>query len=179
MINRRPRLPIRSSEDTEGETQRVMAKLERSGNAPTIVRMMANSPHAFRPRVLLADALLNQSSIPRMITETAILRCAVLVKAEYEWEQHSILAASHGITQEALGAIANGDLAGASLSSEQQLAILFCDELLVGRDIDDLTWSRALKQWGAEGVCDLLITVAYWAGFTSLIATGLRLNAGE
>jgi alkylhydroperoxidase family enzyme len=174
-----PRLPLRSSADTEGDTKRVLGKLEETGNTWTLLRMLANSPHAFRPRVLLADALLNHSAIPRTITETAILRCAVLVDGQYEWEQHEVLAKQHGVSNNAIRAIADGDLLSSALSLAQRLAVRFCDELVTRRRITDETWSEAQAEWGTEGVCDLLITVAYWAGFTSLIAAALELDAGD
>jgi alkylhydroperoxidase family enzyme len=174
-----PRLPLRSSKNTGGDTQRMLAKLEETGNSWTLLRMLANSPHAFRPRVLLADALLNHSAIPRSITETAILRCAVLVDGRYEWEQHEALALQHGLSDSAIRAIGEGDVSSPEVSSPQRLAMRFCDELVTGRKVADETWSEAQAEWGVEGVCDLLITVAYWAGFTSLIAAALELEPGD
>jgi alkylhydroperoxidase family enzyme len=153
--------------------------MEESGNVWTILRMLANSPNAFRPRVHLADALLNKSTLSRTIIETAILRSATLVDGRYEWEQHAATAERYGIGADALRAIAEGDESSSVLSDEQILAMRFCNELVLARDISPETWTRATTTWGTDGVCDLLITVAYWAGFTSLIAAGLRLEPGD
>jgi alkylhydroperoxidase family enzyme len=179
MGEKEPRLPLRSSHDSEGDNQRILSKLEKSGKVWTILRMLANSPNAFRPRVQLADALLHRSAIPRTITETAILRSAKLVDGHYEWEQHAATAERYGINDEALRAIAEGDVTSSVLSDEQKIVIRFCNELVQVRDVSADTWSSAKSQWGTEGVCDLLITVAYWAGFTSMIAAGLRLEIGD
>lgn len=157
----------------------MLRKLEETGSTWTLLMMLANSPSAFRPRVLLADALLNHAAIPRTITETAILRCAALVDGRYEWEQHEALAKEHAVSDEAIRAIAAGNNSSPALSTQQRLAMRFCDELVIQRKITDETWNGARAQWGSEGVCDLLITVAYWAGFTSLIAAGLELDAGD
>jgi alkylhydroperoxidase family enzyme len=173
------RLPLRSSANTEGETQRVLAKLEKSGNGRTLLRMLANSPYAFRPRVHLADALLHRSAIPRNITEVAILRSAALVDGQYEWRQHTEIARSCGLDDACFDAIAKGDRLSPTLTTEQHLAVRFCDELVLNHDVTDKIWDQVLTTWGAPGACDLLITVAYWAGFTSLITAGLRLGPDD
>ena len=42
-------LPQRTVDDTEGDVQRVLSKLDSSGNNKKILRVLANSPSTFRP----------------------------------------------------------------------------------------------------------------------------------
>jgi alkylhydroperoxidase family enzyme len=170
------RLPRRSSRDTEDRVQGILAKFEATSNDLTIMRMLANAPTAFRPFVLLSDALISHGTVPADVRETAILQCAVLTGSAYEWEQHVPLAAASGISADAIRAIRTGNIDQAPLTPEQQLAAQIADHLVRDGQLPDEPWREAVLVWGNRGAAELLLIVAIWGGLIPIVLRGLDLH---
>jgi 4-carboxymuconolactone decarboxylase len=170
------RLPRRSSRDTEDPVQGVLAKFEATSNDLTIMRMLANAPTAFRPFVLLSDALINRGTVPTDVREAAILSCATLTNSNYEWEQHERLAAASGISEAAIRTIRSGDIDAALLTHPQRLAVQITDHLIRSRDLPDERWREAVSVWGDRGAAELLMIIAIWGGLIPLVLLGLDLH---
>ena len=177
---RGPLLPLRTSADTSGEVQRLMAKFEARDNAPDIVREIANSERAFSLWVAGIDALMYRAALPAPDREAVILRLAARARSGYAWRQHEVMAARAGLSPEAIDAIAALDgherLAGV-LTPAQRLAVAIADSVTVddGDGISDEMWDRARRTWGDEGAFDLLSSVAWWGGLVPLLIRMFRL----
>jgi alkylhydroperoxidase family enzyme len=178
--DRGPLLPLRSSADTSGEVQRLMAKFEARDNAPDIVREIANSERAFSLWVPAIDALMYRAALPAADREAAILRLAARVRSGYEWRQHQAVAAAAGLPADAIAAIGALDepdrLAGA-LTGSQRLAVTVADSVTAegSTGISDEMWAEARRTWGDEAAFDLLYSIAWWGGAVPLLIRLFRL----
>ncbi|MCU1454095.1 MAG: hypothetical protein JWN46_2241 [Acidimicrobiales bacterium] len=162
----------RRAADTDGEVQRILEKLERSGNDLPILRLMANAGRAFRPFVLLSTALLHEGALPPRVREAVILHLAHRHQLGYEWHEHEPMALAAGLTPDDCALLAQGqDLDDADL----QLARRFADDLL---DRRDLTTTRAalLERLGPEATLELALVVGWWGG---MVPAALRTLDGE
>jgi alkylhydroperoxidase family enzyme len=158
-------LRFRSSADTEGEVRRVLGKLEATGHDLPISRLLANAPAAFRPFVLLSDALLNRSILDPLVRETVILHLAARLGVRYEWGEHVPMSEDAGVTEQmrsALAAPASGDMS--ALTDQQRAAVRIADQILA-RTLTDAGWEEACSLWGAQGALELTMAVGFWGGF--------------
>ncbi|MDQ1396411.1 MAG: 4-carboxymuconolactone decarboxylase [Acidimicrobiaceae bacterium] len=170
-------LPLRTAADTAGDVQRVLGKLEASQKNLKVIRVLANSPSAFRPFVLMADGLLNRSPLPASVREVVILHLAGHLGVNYEWEEHVPMSEAAGVSKEQREALRDGTLDDLSLfSDEQQLALRATDEIVDQRALSEESWQKACEMWDVEAALDLVLTVGWWGAFVPTIiqAVGLQ-----
>lgn len=170
---------LRSSADTEGRVSDLLSKLEGTGKDMTILRLVANSPHAFRPFVLLANSLVNQGALADDAREALILHLAAKEGAVYEVFEHVDAARAAGLSDSQLRTLLVGDaLAQADQFPDDgvALALRLGDVVAGGASLSDAEWEAAIEQFGPEGALDLVFAVAWWGGFvlTFTRAIGLR-----
>jgi alkylhydroperoxidase family enzyme len=167
----------RSAADTDGDVSRVLEKLESTAQDQMILRLVANSPNAFRPFVLMANALVNQATLPADVREAVVLHLAVELCDAYEWHSHTAEAAKAGLSRPQIDAIGAGratsDATG--LSDGQRLAIDLVDRLRGTDGWSDTDWEAAIGAWGREGAMDLVLSTAWWAGYVPIVLRALRL----
>jgi alkylhydroperoxidase family enzyme len=119
--------------------------------------------HTFNGHILFTTSL-----SPRQ-RELLILRVAALREAEYEWEQHKILAAEAGLDEEEIARIADGpDASGWSV--EDTALVRAVDELLSDAMITDATWTTLSRTMDEHQLMDLVFTV----GAYDLLAMAFR-----
>jgi hypothetical protein len=169
-------LRLRTAADTEGETQRLLEKLEAQGLTNVITRLVANSSSGFRPFVLMASALMGRASLPAADREAVILDIAARSALEYEWFEHESIARRVGLTGEQIEALRSGDWTDASVfTGTQLLAMRITRALLDGQVPGDDLWEEAVTAWGQEGALELLLSVAWWGGYVPVVIRGLGL----
>jgi alkylhydroperoxidase family enzyme len=173
------RVPLRTSSDTEGKTAQILTNLEEANENLTIFRMLANAPNAFRPIVMLANALIVRSSLPAMDREVVVLHLAAKNRVSYEWDEHVPISAAVGITDAQRHALRHPTIRDDGLFTEAQLlAIRICDDLLDNHKISDECWAAGIDAYGSEAMIDLLIVVANWGAFVPVVIRGLGLEHG-
>lgn len=177
MQNTRLNLPFRTSADTEGEVQRVLAKLESNGKDLTISRLVANSSAVFRPFIQIASNLTYRSPLPPKDREVAVLYLAAIRGAEYEWKQHVPISRGIGITDAQREALSSGMPKDLSLfSASEQLALELVGQIVESDAVTPRTWEKACALWGLEAAFDLILAAGFWGGFVPIVmkAVGLR-----
>lgn len=169
---------LRSSSDTGGDVQRVLTKLESTGQDQVILRLVANSPNVFRPFVLLANSLVNKAALPDADREALVLHLATKEGAPYEWAAHLAPAEDAGLTGEQIDSLGDGSaLSRTDLFSDSQfLALRLGDRLADGHSFTPDEWTEAIATWGTEGALDLVFSVSWWAGFVKTFTTALDLR---
>lgn len=169
-------LPRRTSSDTEGDVQRVLGKLELTGQNLVVLQVMANSPHLFRPFVLFADGLLNRGVLPRPVLETVVLWLAQHAEASYEWEEHVPMAKRAGLSDDQIAALGKGTVPSDLFDEEQRVAVDVARAIVEQREVPGDLWDAALARWGPEATLDLVLAVGWWGGLvlTLVRALGLR-----
>lgn len=171
-----PALELRSSADTEGDVKRILGKLETTGNDLRVVRYVANSSTAFRPFVLLSDALISSSTLPAAVREAVVLHLAVTKQSAYEWYEHQRIGRAAGLDDSQLEAIRAGKEEADSFSEAQLLAIAVADEMMAGGGLGRSRWEAAIAAWGIEGAMDLVLSVGWWGGLVPLLLEALDLQ---
>lgn len=170
-------LAPRTAADTDGDVQRILAKLDAAGINKHIMRLLANCNTAFRPFTLLTTSLLSSAHYPRLDQEVVILHLAARRSTQYEWEEHVPMALESGVHQTQIDAIERdrGAIDTDQFTVDQLLAVEFADQLIDNARIQAETWSRAIDTWGTDGAMDLFMSVAVWGAFVPTIIEGLGL----
>ena len=118
-----------------------------------VLGTLANHPPLMHAYHTFNGHILSSSTLTPRQRELLILRVAALRDAEYEWEQHVIIAADAGIADEEIARIRRGaDAAGWSVLDAAMLRAV--DELVGNALVSDETWSapgRDLRRPAAHG----------------------------
>ncbi len=173
-------LPLRTSNDTTGDVQRVLRKLEEMGKCLKIHRILANSSATFRPFILLLSSLLLDAALPEQDREVVVLHLAARRGVNYEWDEHVPVSAEAGISDALREALRDGTLDHLSgFSNAQRLALEVADVIMSEQVLSKDLWKRASQTWGDEGALDLVLTVAWWGAFIPTIIEAIGLHSVE
>jgi alkylhydroperoxidase family enzyme len=113
--------------------------------------------------------LLSSSTLTPRQRELLILRVAALRDAEYEWEQHVIIATDAGITGDEIARVRVGaDASGWSTLDAATLRAV--DELVRDALVSDATWATLAENFDEQQLMDLVFTV----GAYDLLAMAFR-----
>jgi alkylhydroperoxidase/carboxymuconolactone decarboxylase family protein YurZ len=171
------RFPIRfrSSATTEGETARVLGKLEQSGRDIPIIRVVANWPGGFRPFVLMADALLTKSMLSPRMREFVVLHLAARQGLDYEWNEHVAISAAAGVSEHQRAELSGGALpaAGEDFTAADVAAMAFADRLLQEAPVTAGDWDAACDALGEDAAREIVFAVAWWGGFVPVVSRSL------
>ncbi len=163
-------LQPRSASDTQGDTGRVLEKLEQSGKVNDLMKLLANSDNGFRPFVLMSDALLVRATLPAKVREVVVLYMAAQRNVAYQWHEHVEMSRREGITSAQHDALRHGDIDDALLfSAGQRLALRVSAQILDGHALTLETWNEMCREWTQAGALDLILTIGWWGGFVPMV----------
>jgi 4-carboxymuconolactone decarboxylase len=119
------------------------------------------------------------TSLPKRLSELAILVTAAFWKAGYEWFVHAPEAIKAGLDAEVIEAIRHGRKP--KLARADEAAVYdFARDLLETREVSDAIYERAAAELGDIGVVDLVGILGYYGLISMTIrAFGVPLPAGE
>jgi 4-carboxymuconolactone decarboxylase len=109
----------------------------------------------------LGEYIRFHSSLPRRLTELAILMTARHWTAQFEWHAHYIFALEAGLDRAIADAIAAGQRPP-KLQPDEAAVYEFCAELLVEKQVTDPSFAAAKALFGEAGVVDLIGTIGYY-----------------
>jgi len=139
---------------------------ERGGmNGPFNVTL--RSPEMGDMAQKLGAQLRFHSSLPKRLTEFAILVTARFWNAQYEWSAHRKIALSAGLSPAVIAAIAAGRRP-ASMQPDEEIVYNFSNELFQTRQVNDATFKAAVDKFGERGVVDLTGIMGYYC-FVSMM----------
>ena len=176
-----PRIaPLPREEWTEEVGQAIAALLPPEADRPLRRRKGGSKGHnalgtlARHPKLMRAYHTFNghilfTSTLSPRQRELLILRVATLREAEYEWEQHVVLAEEAGIDGDEIARVADGpDATG--WSAEDAAMLRAVDELVGDAMITDATWRALSETMDEHQLMDLVFTV----GAYDLLAMAFR-----
>ena len=166
-------LELRTSQNTEGDVSRILAKLEATGQSFTVARIVANSPALFRGFIYLSDAILTRSRLPADLRELCILRLAALREAPYEWAEHVAISERAGVTDAQREAVATGRLGG--FDSDRRAALALVEKLAHGVDWSAEDWREARERFGDDGAVELVLLAGFYGGLVPMLTRALGL----
>jgi 4-carboxymuconolactone decarboxylase len=126
----------------------------------------------------LGAALRFESSIERRLVEVALITVGARWQAEFEWWAHSRMALRHGVSQDAVDAIARG--ASPALLEDERVVYAVARQLVDNGRVDRTTYDAAHSLLGDRGIVELVTLCGYYTlvSFT-LNAFDVGLPAGE
>lgn len=95
------------------------------------------------------------------LTEFAILIAAREWTNNYEWNAHSAAAIRAGLSSANVAAVADGRRPD-HMVEDEEILYDFCTELQRNRSVSDLTYARALAQFGEAGVVEAANIEGYY-----------------
>ena len=133
---------------------------------------LSRSPQLMIDAARMGTYLRFGNTLPRALSEFAIILQARRWTQEYEWYVHAADAKTAGLPEEIIQAVAEGRRPE-KMSDEQDIIYEFGRELNDQHAVTDRTYARALNRFGEQGVMDLVGV----NGFYSLIS--MALNVGR
>ena len=108
----------------------------------------------------LGAALRFESSIERRLLEVAIITVGARWRAEFEWWAHSRMALQHGVSQEAVDAIARGETP--TLPDDERVVHAVARQLVDDGHVEPDTYAAARELLGNRGIVELVTLCGYY-----------------
>jgi 4-carboxymuconolactone decarboxylase len=169
-----PRIPDLVLEKLDPEQRRVYDAIV-SGPRGRVVgplRVWFESPQLGEHAQALGAFCRFGTSLPRRLSELAIITTGAFWRASFEWHAHAPMAIEAGIDPAAVEAIRSGNMPRFSRADEAAIHA-FARELIETRRVSEQTFRRAVDELGLKGVVELVGILGYY----SLVS--LTLNAFE
>ncbi|MFH0178029.1 carboxymuconolactone decarboxylase family protein [Streptomyces cacaoi] len=142
-----------------------------------VFRMIMHSPRLAPGLLKLADAILQNNSLPDQWRELAIVRVGHAYQAPYEVHHHENIGRLVGLSQAAIAAAATGATEGLS---KEEASILRCtDRLLAQHTLSDAERVEALEFLTVGQLSDLVITVGFYQLVSNFLNTFGVTTEGE
>lgn len=143
---------------------------------PEYMRTAVKHPGIFRCQMEMG-AMLFQGSINPRERELAVLRCAWLCRAPFEWGEHVGIGKRFGMVSEEIERVTFGSFA--SGWSEHEAAILRGVEELIGdQALSDETWDTLAKNWNERQLLEFPMLVGQYVA-TAFVQNSLRIRLNE
>jgi 4-carboxymuconolactone decarboxylase len=144
---------------TEGEAA--------TGDASNLFRWMAHNPGVLRKYGPFGGRLLLRSSLDPVDRELVILRTAWRCRCRYEWEHHSRIGRSVGLTDADIKDVARADPQG---RTPREAALLRAADELVGQyAIDEPTWKQLAGHLAPAQLVELPLLIGNYVMLAGLI----------
>lgn len=102
------------------------------------------------------------NSLPRAITEFAILLQSRRWTQQYEWDIHAADAKTAGLPDAVIQAVADGRRPE-NMTEEQEIVYAFSTELNDFHSVTDRTYGRMVAKFGEQGMMDLVGVNGYYS----------------
>jgi alkylhydroperoxidase family enzyme len=162
-VSRLPGVPDQSPDIAKGKNaggEDVINLTITRGHAPKIAAAQGS----------VARALRNDLTTPRVLRELTIMRTAILIKADYEINQHIPMIKACGYTDAKVAAIRSWS--NSKLFDERERVLLgFVDQMVQGGDVDDATFADFSARFTPEEIVEIAATVSTY------VSTGLYVKA--
>jgi 4-carboxymuconolactone decarboxylase len=135
---------------------------------------LIRSPEVMLRAKEMGDYLRYKNSIGQKLSEFTILIMARAWTADYEWYAHYPLAMKAGLKPEIAEAIFQGRRPD-GMAADEEIVYNFATELNTTKRVSDVTYERAIKQVGEQGVIDIIGLQGYY----TLIAMTLNVSRFE
>ena len=166
--NRMP--PILDQEMTEAQKAAVeefrAARGEPGGPWAVILR----SPELLNRLRGVSDDLRFNSSLPPRLSEFAILITAREWTQNYEWAAHHRLALEGGLSPDIAAAVADGRRPE-EMADDEEALYDFCTALHRNGRVSDVTYARALAEFGEQGIVDMVGLSGYYTLIAMVLNT--------
>jgi AhpD family alkylhydroperoxidase len=141
-----------------------------------VFRALGNSPQMVAGMANLGGRLLTRGSLDARTRELVILRVGALLRCDYEFGQHVLVAQGLGVADEEIRAVRGGDLH--TFDGRVGAALQFADAVEACR-VDDSTFAAVRQEFGPEELVELTVLVGYYGAVCRfLLALEVDLDDG-
>lgn len=137
-------------------------------HVPAPYRLALHCPEFAGILQQMAGLMRFRTSLPRDISQLAIIITARYWTCEMEWAGHAPRAVKAGVPQAAVDAIRIGQRP-VFAQPTQEAAYLYCSELHETKTVSDATHQRALACFGIQGVIELTGVMGYYTTVAMLV----------
>ena len=123
---------------------------------------LLRSPELLNRVQRVGEYLRYRNALPRRLSELAILTAARHWSQQFEWNIHAADAATAGLSDAVIDAIAEGRRPS-TMVEDEAVVHDFCLELLHNQCVSDPTYHRAVTLGGEQGVIDLVGILGYYS----------------
>ena len=152
----RPVLPLLDLEGPVGERVRGLGARQ-----VNLYRSLAHAPDLLSAWIDWAWALRERCATPRALREIMILRTAVVMRSEYEWQQHVAMAQNAGVSDEKIWAVVAWQTSD-RYDPAERAALMLTDAMLTGNVADGVHAELARHFTDSERV-ELVLTAGFYA----------------
>lgn len=110
------------------------------------------------------------TSLTARVRQVVILTVGAVWRSAYELYAHSAAARTTGLSQEAVEALATGDMPG-ELSASERTAWRFTRGLMAERRVEQPVYDEARTAFGTEGVADMVLLIGAYQTVCGLLNT--------
>jgi 4-carboxymuconolactone decarboxylase len=173
-IHAQDRLPAIPAEQLSEAQKNAVAEFLADRKVPVFGPFvpLLRSPELMLAVMRLGDYLRYRTSLPVRINELAILIASREWTQQLEWQIHYPLALKAGLDPAVVRAVAEGRQPD-NLSEDEAIAWAFSTELQRHGSVSDLTYDRALKNFGEPGVVELAAVNGYYS-FLAIVLNAAR-----
>jgi len=118
----------------------------------------------------LGNLLREGTTVPRRLSELAILVTARHWTAQYEWFAHENQAIEQGIAKEIVEAIRHRKTPPFA-KKDEQLVYAICSELYENKKVSDATYNAAVAGLGQQMVIELMTIASFYAMIAMFLVT--------
>jgi alkylhydroperoxidase family enzyme len=153
------RLPPVDPEHHTEEQRRLLAVVQ-GGQVPHLFSTLVQHPALFRAWLPLCVQLLRHSVFPPREREFLIIRASWRCGSTYELENHRVIGARAGLTDDDFAAL-TGETS-ATWTPREQLLVAAADELHAEHTITDTTWRELSGLLSTEQLIELPMLVGHY-----------------
>lgn len=165
---RMPVLALDQLNDAQKEVAMSEFGFQRQTRAPGIVggpyAALLRSPEVLRHMKRLNVYLQEQSALPPKLRQFIIMITARQMSTQYTYVVHCPQAVKAGISLETAQAIGEGRRPP-NMAEDEAIVYEFLDELHRNQSVSDVTYARAVKKFGEQGVVDLASINGFYTFF--------------
>jgi len=123
----------------------------------TGLELLLNHPNLAKAFLGYSQWLLQDNELPIRDRELVILRVGFLIKSEYEWAQHVLIAQHEDISDEDIRRVAQGPDAP-EWSDKERFLLSAVDDLLESAVVSDKTWKGLVRYYGIHPLMEIMFT---------------------
>ncbi len=158
--DRMPPLPADKMTGAQRKAAAEMIAGPRKGVKGPFIPLL-RSPELMDRLQKVGEYLRFQSSLEQRISELIMLIVSREWTQHFEWFVHVPLGRKAGISEDTIGALAEGRRPS-GLSEDEEIAYDFCVELLRNKGVCETTYRRAVMKLGENGVIDMIGVAGYF-----------------
>lgn len=167
------RMPMVPESQLSDEQRAVLADLTRSrGGVRGPFGALIRNPRLVDNMQKLGGYIRFGASLELRVNRVASLLTTRHYGNQYEWATNVPLAQQAGLSQHIIDAIGEGRRP-TGMAADEEVAYDFATEALTHKSVCDITYGRAVKQFGESGVIDMLAVIGYY-GFLALVMNVTR-----